>query len=170
MSNIVRKAMDEINAQQYSWAGWGRVSYETASPTEVAGCFSSLYEWDGCAGHKLSSTRYWIVDKDGTFEEVPYRYEDYEYASNHDPDYHEENDIYVADFITENTIAVIRRERTYIDVEGRDYEDTVETTVFLLQPISEKEEREIRDKLIQKIKTLPITSLLSLLERVGDYD
>ena len=163
---IVERAMREIDAQE-DWAGWGDINYSTATPTEVAGWYSSYRSWDGCAGSTLESRRIWVVHKDGSWQEVPYGFYSQEYASNHDPNYYEEDDVYVADYLTEDTIAIIVRDRTYVDVEGRDYENETKTTVYFLQPIPQEEERALKEALKKKIDELPITELLSLLERVG---
>ena len=170
MRKIVEKAMDEITAQQDGWAGWGTVEYETASPAVVAGWYASYDKWTGCAGATLHIREIWIIYKDGTFAEVPYKYYSVRFAENHISDIEEEEDIVVGDYLTEGTVGVVVRDRDYEDVEGRDYEDSVRTVVYFLKPIPKREEEEIREKLIEKIKTMPIMSLFSLLERVGDYD
>jgi len=141
-----------------------QIRYETVDNlSELSDMKSTYYMYDSCCASSLNITKYFIVRDNGIIIDVEYAYETNEYGSNYDPDNSIERDIYVGDYINDNTAYIVEYERNYQDYN--EYIDERILTIYI--PKNKINKEKIKNDIIKKIKdTDDLSKLLEIWNRL----
>lgn len=90
----------------------------------ILNCKSIYNNYESCCASEIQEIKYFIVDKDGNYKEIPYGEYNIKHGSKYIDDIEEIKDIKIKDYVNDNTVAVIeyyRFDSTYTSPSGEEY-------------------------------------------------